>query len=92
MPLFRFLITNLRAAIAEALGKSPNTLDHRRGNGTIALLGKQLKAGSRDIRDLTGLQFAINLRSLRPPTNQVVRHLARKKLKKSHSPETCRLN
>jgi len=61
---------NLRAAIAEALGKSPNApitvgemegLHHLGGN----------HAANRGIRDLTGIQFAKNLRSLRLPTNQV---------------------
>ena len=51
---------NLRAVIAEALGKSPNTLitaeDMKR-------LGR-LDARNKGIQDLTGLQFAINLRSM----------------------------
>ena len=62
--------SNLRAAIAEALGKSPNApitvgemegLHHLGGN----------HAANKGIRDLTGIQFAKNLRSLRLPTNQV---------------------
>ena len=50
---------NLRAAIAEALGKSPNapiTVEE------MERLGR-LDARNRGIQDLTGLQFAINLRS-----------------------------
>ena len=51
---------NLRTVIAEALGKSPNTLitaeDMKR-------LGR-LDARNRGLQDLTGLQFAINLRSM----------------------------
>ena len=50
---------NLRAVIAEALGKSPNapiTVEE------MERLGR-LDARNRDIQDLTGLQFAINLRS-----------------------------
>ena len=61
---------NLRTAIAEALGKNPNApitvaemegLHHLEGN----------HAANRGIRDLTGIQFAKNLQSLRLPTNQV---------------------
>ena len=50
---------NLRAAIAEELGKSPNapiTAEEMEGLG-------RLDARNRSIQDLTGLQFAINLRS-----------------------------
>ena len=52
--------TNLRAAIAEALGKSPNapiTVEEMEGL-------RNLDARSRDIHDLTGLQLATNLRSM----------------------------
>ena len=52
--------TNLRAAIAEEFGKSPNapiTVEDMERLGT-------LEAQNRGIKDLTGLQFAINLRSL----------------------------
>ena len=52
--------TNLRAAIAEALGKNPNapiTVEE------MERLGR-LEAGNRDIRDLTGLQFATNATEL----------------------------
>ena len=62
--------TNLRAAIAEALGKSPNapiTVEEMEG---LHHLGSN-HAANRGIRDLTGIQFAKNLRSLRLPTNQV---------------------
>ena len=58
---------NLRAVIAEALGKSPNTLitaeDMKR-------LGR-LDARNRGIQDLTGLQFATNLNWLHLHNNQV---------------------
>ena len=51
---------NLRAAIAEALGKSPNapiTVEEMKGL-------QRLDAQHRGIRDLTGLQFATNLTRL----------------------------
>ena len=51
---------NLRAAIAEALGKSSNapiTVEDMAGLG-------ELGAGNRGIRDFTGLQFATNLINL----------------------------
>ena len=51
---------NLRAAIAEALGKNPNapiTVEEMEGLN-------ELKANNRGIQDLTGLQFATNLRWL----------------------------
>ena len=51
---------NLRAAIAEALGKNPNAPITVK---EMERLGR-LEARSRDIRDLTGLQFAINLNRL----------------------------
>ena len=58
---------NLRAAIAEALGKSPNALitveDMER-------LGR-LVARNRGIRDLTGLQFATNLDELILEDNEI---------------------
>ena len=49
--------TNLRAAIAEALGKSPNAPI------TVAEMEglKKLELQSRGIQDLTGLQFATNM-------------------------------
>ena len=52
---------NLRAAIAEALGKNPNapiTVQE------MERLGPDLDARNRSIRDLTGLQFATNLNRL----------------------------
>ena len=52
--------SNLRAAIAEELGKSPNapiTVEEMEGLG-------RLDARNRDIQDLTGLQFATNLNEL----------------------------
>ena len=53
--------TNLRAAIAEELGKSPNapiTVEEMEG------LRGTLKVENKGIQDLTGFQFAINLREL----------------------------
>ena len=59
--------TNLRAAIAEALGKSPNapiTVEEMEGLET-------LRARNRDIHDLTGLQFATNVNYLDLRDNQI---------------------
>ena len=59
---------NLRAAIAEALGKSPNVPI------TVAemeRLGPRFRPENRNIRDLTGLQFAINLDELSLGDNQI---------------------
>ena len=52
--------TNLRAVIAEALGKSPNAPI------TVEEMKQLTRVEARDrgIQDLTGLQFAINLRSM----------------------------
>ena len=58
---------NLRAAIAEALGKNPNapiTAEE------MERLGK-LDAQNRGIRDLTGLQLATNLKTLVLDDNQI---------------------
>ena len=58
---------NLRAAIAESLGKSPNapiTAEEMEGL-------RDLDARNKDIRDLTGLQFATNLDGLDLKNNQV---------------------
>ena len=58
---------NLRAAIAEALGKNANapiTVDEIEGL-------KKLEGQNRDIRDLTGLQFATNLNELFLWNNQI---------------------
>ena len=58
---------NLRAAIAEALGKSPNALI------TVEEMEKlkEIYIGSRGIRDLTGLQFATNLIDLDLDDNEI---------------------
>ena len=59
--------TNLRAAIAEALDKSPNapiTAEEMEGLGRLVVR-------NRDIQDLTGLQFAINLDVLDLRDNQI---------------------
>ena len=59
--------TNLRAAIAEALGKSPNapiTVEE------MERLGR-LEARNRGIQDLTGLQFGTNLSFLRFDDNEI---------------------
>ena len=59
--------SNLRAAIAEALGKSPNAPI------TVEEMGRleRLEARNRGIRDLTGLQFATNLNELELRGNQI---------------------
>ena len=59
--------TNLRTAIAEALGKSPNapiTAEEMERLGRLAVR-------NRSIRDLTGLQFATNLDELILRDNQI---------------------
>ena len=58
---------NLRAAIAEELGKSPNAPI------TVAEIERlgSLDARNRDIHDLTGIQFAINLNKLILNDNQI---------------------
>ena len=59
--------TNLRAAIAESLGKNPNapiTTEEMEGLG-------RLDAQNKDIQDLAGLQFAINLNHLYLRDNQI---------------------
>ena len=59
--------SNLRAAVAEALGKSANTpitADEMKGLG-------ELHVQSRDIKDLSGLQFATNLRELLVMDNRI---------------------
>ena len=58
---------NLRAAIAESLGKNPNapiTVEEMEGLG-------RLDTRNRGIRDLTGLQFATNLNRLVLRENQI---------------------
>ena len=59
--------TNLRAVIAETLGKSPNTPI------TVEEMKRleRLDARNRDIHDLTGLQFATNLDELILERNQI---------------------
>ena len=59
--------SNLRAAIAETLGKNPNapiTVEEMEGLG-------RLDARNRDIHDLTGLQFATNLIDLHLDNNEI---------------------
>ena len=59
--------TNLRAAIAEELGKSPSapiTVEEMERLG-------ELRAENRGIQDVTGLQFAINLDNLEFRDNQI---------------------
>ena len=58
---------NLRAAIAEALGKSPNAPITAEEMERL----RNLDARSRDIQDLTGLQFATNLDELSLNDNQI---------------------
>ena len=63
----RILDLNLRAAIAEALGKNPNapiTVEEMEGL-------KRLEARNRGIQDLAGLQFAVNLSQLHLDNNQI---------------------
>ena len=59
--------TNLRAAIAEVLGKSPNAPITAEEMEEL----EELVAHNRDIRDLTGIQFAINLTNLDLRGNQI---------------------
>ena len=59
--------TNLRAVIAEKLGKSPNAPITVEDMKRLT----SLKAEKKDIRDLTGLQFAANLNWLKLNDNQV---------------------
>ena len=59
--------SNLRAAIAETLGKNPNapiTVEEMKGL-------ESLDASNKGIRDLTGLQFATNLERLQVAENQI---------------------
>ena len=58
---------NLRAAIAEALGKAPNALITVQEMEGL----ERLEARNRDIQDLTGLQFTTNLNELFLNNNQV---------------------
>ena len=59
--------SNLRAAIAEALGKSPNAPITAEEMERL----KRLEARNRGIQDLTGLQFATNLSELHLRDNQI---------------------
>ena len=59
--------TNLRAAIAEELGKSPNAPITVEDMKRLT----SLKAQNRGIQDLTGLQFATNATSLRLRDNEI---------------------
>ena len=59
--------TNLRAAIAEALGKAP---DARVTANEMATL-RELQAVSMDIRNLTGLEAAVNLEDLNLDNNAI---------------------
>ena len=62
--------TNLRAAIAEALGKSPNAPITAEEMERVTELNVQNK-GNQGIRDLTGLQFATNLRKINFSDNEI---------------------
>ena len=64
----QILDPNLRAAIAEALGKSPNVPIIVED---MEKLGPYLNMESRGIRDLTGLQFATNLIELDLDDNEI---------------------
>ena len=61
---------NLRAAIAEVLGKSPNAPITVREMAGLDSLGRDFARG-RGIRDSTGLQFATNLEWLDLQDNQI---------------------
>ena len=61
---------NLRAAIAEKLGKSPNASITAEEMKRVTELNVQNK-GNQGIRDLTGLQFATNLRKLNFSDNEI---------------------
>ena len=70
--VFQIPDANLRAAIAEALGKSPNAPI------TVEEMEKlkEIYIGSRGIRDLTGLQFATNLSRLKIDHNAAISDLS----------------
>ena len=59
--------SNLRAAIAEALGKSPNSPITVQEMERL----RELDARNRDIQDLTGLQLATNLSALDLDNNEI---------------------
>ena len=58
---------NLRKAINEALGKAPNA----RVTATEMATLRELQAGSMDIRNLTGLEAAVNLKDLNLHSNLI---------------------
>ena len=58
---------NLRAAIAETLGKQPNVPLTRADMARL----QRLEAHNRDISDLTGLEFATNLGEIRADNNLI---------------------
>ena len=58
---------NLRAVIAETLGKEPNSQITRADMAKLT----RLQAHNRDIRDLTGLEFATNLDEIRANNNLI---------------------
>ena len=60
--------SNLRRAIAQALGKGTNALITVED---MEQLGTRFEAADRNIQDLTGLQFAINLRYLQLDGNEI---------------------
>ena len=60
---------NLRAAIAEALGKSDTTVVSITIDEMTSLTW--IDANNRGIQDLTGLEYAINLEDLYAPDNQI---------------------
>ena len=59
--------SNLRTAIAEALGKNPNALITVKDMERL----EEFEAKDRDIQDLTGMQFAKNLEFLALDRNQI---------------------
>ena len=61
------LDANLRAAIAETLGKAPQAPITRADMAKLT----RLEAHNRDIRDLTGLEFATNLDVIRANNNLI---------------------
>ena len=58
---------NLRAAIEKALGKAPNAQITVEEMATL----RELRAGSMDIRNLVGLEAAVNLEDLRLNNNSI---------------------
>ena len=60
---------NLWAAIAEALGKASGTTIYKSEMETLTRLDLEGEAGHADISDLTGLEFATNLKGLNLKNN-----------------------